>query len=194
MLTFGNYKDVETTLQEAVTIDERMLLLSKLKSNLGYGGAIHVFKNYLLRHEGQYLTEGEQAFSEFKLALEDYREVGGITQEELSRISVIEQTMSKYHEAFSTVQSLYDQGKSIKEIDAIVRIDDTDAVAAFGEPNLILYERKNSSSKIAQNAFRQSMIYTVAMFAIVFVITAVFLTLFGGLLGQRDDSLQHDSG
>ncbi len=186
VLQYGGFKDVESTLKENVTIDERILLLSRLKSNLGYGGAIHVFKNYLLRHEEQYLTKGEQAFSEFKVVLEDYREVKGVTQEELARIRVIEQTMLKYQEAFSTVQSLYGQGKTIKEIDATVRIDDAAAVTAFGELNSMLHERKNSRSEIARKALRQSMIYTVSMFAIAIVITAVFLTLFSGLLAQRD--------
>jgi methyl-accepting chemotaxis protein len=107
VLQYGGFKDVESSLQENVTLDERILLLSRLKSNLGYGGAIHVFKNYLLRHEDQYLTKGEQAFSESKVVLEDYRDVKEVTQEELARIRIIEQTMTKYQDAFLTVQSLY---------------------------------------------------------------------------------------
>ncbi|MCF6266768.1 MAG: hypothetical protein L3J57_09520, partial [Desulfuromusa sp.] len=48
-------------------------LVSQLKSEFGYGGAIHLFKNYILRGQNKYLSKFDAAYQRAKNSIKEYR-------------------------------------------------------------------------------------------------------------------------
>ncbi|APT76149.1 hypothetical protein LN42_06955 [Marinitoga sp. 1137] len=114
---------------ESVTI--RQKLVSDIKEEFGYGGAIHSFKNYILRGEEKYLSLFEKKKNEIMENIEKYEKLPDISSDELKSLNVIKNTLLKYYENINLVNSLKSRGKSINEIDTIIKIDDEPALKAF---------------------------------------------------------------
>lgn len=105
--------------------------LSEIESALGYGGMIHHFKNYVLRKDSKYLTEGNESFEQFNNAFDQIYKVSDLTDEEKSQLDVIKNTMTDYKTALVSAEKLYSQGSTVSVADSIIKIDDGPAIAAF---------------------------------------------------------------
>ncbi len=114
-----------------IYVARRQYIISEIKSQIGYGGVIHHFKNYILRQDGKYITRAEKIFTGFHEVIDEYRNLPQITAEEEEKLQIIEDTMTQYHRAILTARDLFSQGKSVAEVDGIIRIDDNPALAAF---------------------------------------------------------------
>lgn len=123
---------------ELPRVAQRQSLLSSMKASLGYGGAIHHFKNYVLRQESRYVEAGSASFAEFDAAAQTYRTLAGTSQEELAALAIIDATMRRYVEAFSVASDLFAQGASVAEVDGVIKIDDGPAIAAFDDLALMM--------------------------------------------------------
>lgn len=113
------------------SVAQRQSLLSDMKSALGYGGAIHDFKNYVLRQESRYIDGGNEAFSEFQTAVQVYRSLPELAEQELAELATIEGTIRQYVAALTTARGLFAEGLTVAEVDQTVRIDDGPALQAF---------------------------------------------------------------
>ena len=113
------------------SVSQRQSLLSDMKSALGYGGAIHDFKNYVLRQESRYIDGGNEAFSEFQAAVQVYRSLPELAEQELEELATIEATIRQYVAALTTARELFADGLAISEVDRTIRIDDGPALQAF---------------------------------------------------------------
>ena len=112
-------------------IARREHLISAMKSSLGYGGMIHHFKNYVLRQDPKYVTASEEDFTLFNRAREDYLGLPNLLEDEVKQVGVVGETMSRYRRAVSTARSLFSDGKTIREVDKTIKIDDSPALQAF---------------------------------------------------------------
>ena len=113
------------------SVSRRQTLLSQMKSALGYGGAIHHFKNYVIRRDERYVERGKESFRHFQESAERYRDLEGVTEEELNELIVIEETMQRYVEAFTTAREMFSAGATVAEVDSVVMIDDRPALKAY---------------------------------------------------------------
>ncbi len=117
----------------------KALKLSVLRTRLGYGGLIHSFKNYLLRHDQTYATVARQAISDALVAINDYRQSGTRSSENLA-LDDIERMIQAYATNLAVVEQMVKEGRSVEEVDAAVRIDDSLALRGLqilvGETNI----------------------------------------------------------
>ncbi len=109
----------------------RERLLADIKSGMGYGGAIHHFKNYILRQDPKYLAAGNEALEKTHAVVIDYGKIEGLAEDEKARMQIIEHAVIQYHEALGTARDLFAQGKTTREVDNVVKIDDKPALEAF---------------------------------------------------------------
>ncbi|HFD87543.1 MAG TPA: hypothetical protein ENJ35_07700, partial [Gammaproteobacteria bacterium] len=105
-------------------------LLSQMESALGYGGAIHRFKNYVLRGSEKYIRGFEKKANTALTAIENYRELG-ITQEESTNLDAIQAVIRKYLAQGEVIERMTNEGNTPKQIDAVVKISDKPALDAF---------------------------------------------------------------
>ncbi len=158
---------------------QRQILLSSIKSQFGYGGAIHNFKNYVLRHSDKYHSRIKKNLSELVTILNKYKALEGITAQEATALNNIESVVLKYERATDTVMTLVNSGKTSKEIDAIVKIDDSPAINAFNtliEHHTFLTQEQSTQID-EQIAFSQkTMVFTILMAATLVLLMVITLT------------------
>jgi diguanylate cyclase (GGDEF)-like protein/PAS domain S-box-containing protein len=105
-------------------------LISNIRRTIGYGHFIHNFKNYVLRQDRVYLEKLAIDRSEFERACLSLRELT-TDASELKDIQVLMDTVADYWRKVATAEEAFAAGKSISEIDVLVRIDDRAAVASL---------------------------------------------------------------
>ncbi len=98
--------------------------ISRLRASLGYGGMIHEFKNYILRQDAERvdrvlakLTEAEAILVELEKRI--------LSPSEGDAIEDIKLTLRNYRAALEKATQMAAEGRTAKQIDAAVRVDDT---------------------------------------------------------------------
>jgi hypothetical protein len=108
----------------------RLRALISLRSELGYGGMIHRFKNYILRQSNNDAKAIISSIGGAKAALGQYKSLQLNADEELAIVQ-IENMLDAYRSALNLVDEQIQQQKTAKQIDDIVKIDDTFALKAL---------------------------------------------------------------
>lgn len=111
--------------------DSQKEQVASLVRTLGYGGAIHNFKNYVLRGEEKYHSASQEAFNQASRVLASLGKAQGITAEQRSAVAAVADTVRDYQAQLPTVAQMYKQGKSVEEIDEAVAIGDSAAIKAL---------------------------------------------------------------
>lgn len=101
----------------------RARVSADLRGAIGYGGMIHNYKNYLLRHDKNYKKATKLNLQLAYQAIETYRSLNLSYAEELA-LNDIEKTLRNYAKNLDYISQSIDEGLSIKEIDEHARIDD----------------------------------------------------------------------
>ncbi len=159
-------------------IFRRSRLISEMKSDLGYGGAIHHFKNYILRQDPKYLKLADESFTHFMKLVAEYRKFPDLSEEEKKNLAIISNTMSRYHKAINEAKSLFDKGMSIREVDKVVKINDKPAIEAFGW-FLKTQNKMIDRASINMNRSLVTSVYsTFIVLALILAIVLIFFLLF----------------
>ncbi len=109
---------------------DKAALLAKLTKHFGYGGAIHHFKNLVLRNNEEDFTLFLQDISAIEKTIVRLRALEeGV--EGKKNISIIEGVVAKYKEAIYLVRESHIQGASIANIDSKANMLDTKAIKAL---------------------------------------------------------------
>jgi len=138
---------------------DRLKSLIRLRSELGYGGMIHKFKNHILRQSDIESKNIISSIDSAKIALSQYKSLQLNIQEEHS-IKQIENILNAYKNALIKVNMLIKQHKTAKEIDAIVKIDDIAALEALKTLAIETKIENNSVFKSSNRAILLSSLRT----------------------------------
>jgi len=117
----------------------RASALSRMQSHLGYGGLIHNFKNYILRHDERLIPLIEEDFLEVYQAIKAYELVESAEahedpkqkEEELQKLGTIKQVVDLYAVKFDLVQRLVAEGHTTEYLDKQVKINDQPALQSI---------------------------------------------------------------
>lgn len=109
-------------------------LLNDIRTYMGYGGFIHKFKNYVLRHDANLLEQMDVDFKRTIKAIDEYSRLN-ITAEESLALEDLRSVVLKYAENIKIAQDLISQGVVPAKLDSIVRIDDEPALFAIQQLN-----------------------------------------------------------
>ncbi len=112
---------------------DKSRLLASLYSSIGYGGAIHQFKNYVLRKNAKYKTRFAKRYAEITTIINKLEADPAITSIEKENITIIRNTIEQYNKATETAATMINQGASVTEIDSIIKISDGPAIKALTE-------------------------------------------------------------
>ncbi len=121
-------RDVATKKGETTAKTE---LTTRLLGEFGYGGAIHNFKNFVLRNNSKYSDRFEGNYTRANQVLDEL-EKGSETDEEGQAYAAIRKTLNEYHVGLAKVVKAFQApDATVEAVDKIVKIDDAPALAAL---------------------------------------------------------------
>ncbi len=123
----GISNDWEHYKNEAI---QRGALLDEIKSQFGYGGFIHNFKNHVLRGTQKYADRFQINKSTMDQAFTGYGQMD-LSSAERQAIATVKRVADQYAQAISTSVSMHGSSSSISAIDKAVKIDDSPAFQAL---------------------------------------------------------------
>lgn len=121
--------------RDKIHVDESLNILNELNALLGYGGLIHNFKNYVIRGTANYKKEFEQQVKRLRFLTDKLQGLLPTEGKGNSQVAKILGVITAYEENINRVEKAWQSGRSIKEIDDIVRVDDSPAISALNELN-----------------------------------------------------------
>ena len=162
-------------------IDERKTLLMEIKESFGYGGLIHNFKNFVIRGDLKYSDRVNDNYSKLIEKIDIYLKLKSIDTVEVKALSRVKDVANQYFSMTKVIMPKVLNGESVKEIDKIVKIDDSQAFKAFED--LMLHFNMlqvNSNSDIDKTL--NSITLTTIVSSILLIATVLFGSVFLYLL------------
>ncbi|NOD36193.1 MULTISPECIES: PAS domain S-box protein [unclassified Ruegeria] len=162
--------------------------ISEIRGYFGYGGLIHNFKNYVLRHDAEYSPTLKSQSQNLLTTIETYRNAAP-SQTELDALQRIERVALEYIGNIPKIEAGIAAGLRAEEIDALVRVDDSDALAALSTLEALwITERDQSLSDMVQafsegeQLVRRFSVLLVGLIAVVGVIAILTTLLISNIL------------
>jgi len=172
---------MQKSMSQANDAANNLHLLQIVHSEFGYGGFIHNFKNHVLRGSQKYLDRFEKNKSNLMSAIDKLK--NSLTRDEDQKaLEIISQTAGQYINAIGVSDKMHKQGKSSREIDKTVKINDSPAFKAFTTINQgIIQIEKTAELKMA-TAQKWLVIISISGYLIIFgIFVATFLIFFAML-------------
>ncbi len=110
---------------------EKAHILAELSRHFGYGGAIHLFKNYVLRGEETYIERFDERRDQINALLDKLVVLKGVTAQEKAWAADIRDTLAKYSDAIRTAEKMFSEGYTAVAVDRVIKISDKKALAAI---------------------------------------------------------------
>lgn len=107
--------------------NNKPVLAATIRSELGYGGMIHAFNNYILRKDVQYKDSALASIKRIDAAINKYFNLS-VSVSEKTALEDIVASVEKYKLSLTTVDQLIEQNLTSEAIDAEIRIDDSYAL------------------------------------------------------------------
>ncbi|MCF6210655.1 MAG: methyl-accepting chemotaxis protein [Gammaproteobacteria bacterium] len=164
---------------------KRQNLLMGIKSQFGYGGGIHNFKNYVLRGTPKHYDRIVANHTEIVSILDNYRELEDLSVTEDNALSAIAGVASKYREATDAVKKAVSLGKSAVEIDAMVKISDGPALAAFEELKTEYEKLTSNRTSLIGNTLSEANFSMLSGLIIALLVLAGLISLFSRSIVNR---------
>jgi hypothetical protein len=105
--------------------------IASLVRTLGYGGAIHNFKNFVLRGDQRYGNASRKLFARASELLAALDRDNSLTADQKRAVAAIRKVVERYQANLPNVEQLRGQGKTVEEIDERVSVDDSGAVESI---------------------------------------------------------------
>ncbi|MBT4042715.1 MAG: PAS domain S-box protein [Rhodospirillaceae bacterium] len=106
---------------------ERARVLGALRKEIGYGGMVHQFKNYVLRQDPARISAIDGKLGGVRAAISRYR-VLDLNNAETVALDNIQKVIAEYAGNLLATRNLVSQGRSPRDIDRLVRIEDAPAI------------------------------------------------------------------
>ncbi|MCP3849309.1 MAG: methyl-accepting chemotaxis protein [Gammaproteobacteria bacterium] len=110
---------------------EKNTLLFKLFESIGYGGAIHQFKNYVLRGAPEYYDHYDSNHAFAIEIIDKIHNLNSTSLEEKKHLQTIKSILEQYRKAADTAKKMISDQNEIKTIDTAIKINDTPAISAL---------------------------------------------------------------
>lgn len=106
---------------------QKPVLASLIRAELGYGGMIHSFKNYVLRGDDKYYKKTVSSIQQTESMIGEYRELNP-TLGEKTALDDIGSTLKDYKNKLLAVKKIIKKGRSPEQIDKLARVSDKHAL------------------------------------------------------------------
>jgi len=195
--TGARFRKIKTGWEEySQAADPRGIWISEIRGYFGYGGMIHNFKNYVLRQDQKYEQTLRVQSRYLMDAIETYQaaEPDTVEQEALRRLKRV---VEEYAHKIDVISTSIKQGKTAEQIDALVRVDDSDALKALLvlERHWLDQRQRNLNTIVVALSDGDALVRSLAgvmvmLTALVGLIAAMIFTLVGNALRSNAAQLK----
>lgn len=145
ILIINKFKTLELTSSSLMSDSERKdSLIAELGKEIGYGGMVYNFKDYLLRNDVDSRNDSIDSFLRLDELINNAIAENYLNAADKKAVEIIQIQFLLYFQNLNKIKSGYEQGLSVNEIDRLVTIDDSKAVDEY--TNLIGSIRENTSN------------------------------------------------
>ncbi|NOZ10916.1 MAG: HAMP domain-containing protein [Gammaproteobacteria bacterium] len=123
--------EVKRMREAAFSVTRKDELMSQLTSKMGYGGLIHLIKNYVLRGKQEYVDTFNSQYADIDGILENYLGLLGPSNASKKHIEVLRGTVTQYKKALEKAVTMKRGAVNVVGIDTAIKIDDGPAVNAI---------------------------------------------------------------
>ena len=174
----GNVANKITTLDRSWSDNEHEIIqkqsyLSALRGSIGYGGMIHFFKNYLLRHDSKYLLATHRSILETKILINAYRLLR-ISEDESIALDNIEKVIEDYSAAIHRAEILVNSSTNTNQTDKQVAVDDEPAISAMLHLGDAIFRSRQATTNIFSDKISR---IAVTIYYSAFAIDLIFIGL-----------------
>jgi methyl-accepting chemotaxis protein len=174
LYTFSKTQEVEDSWHKYTTdVSSRLVYISNIKDSFGYGGGIHLFKNYVLRGKEKYIAKFDKKFTQLQNTIVAYKKLHSVTPKEIEQLNTIEKTLAIYAKNIKLAKQLKQEGKTILEIDKTIKISDGPALKALEK----LQENFKKISQVETNRV-ESKINTIKNVTLIFILFVILVLIF----------------
>ncbi|MCP4490525.1 MAG: methyl-accepting chemotaxis protein [Gammaproteobacteria bacterium] len=124
-------KSLRATAMSRLVNQDKAVHLAQLFKNIGYGGAIHQFKNYVLRQDPKYKDRFTAHYELLITTLDDLAVDPGARVADKEHAATIRKTLELYKEASEIAAKMISGGASIRAVDGVIKISDGPAIKAL---------------------------------------------------------------
>ncbi|OQY38064.1 MAG: hypothetical protein B6229_06960 [Spirochaetaceae bacterium 4572_7] len=109
---------------------ETQNIMSEISQTIGYGGLIHNFKNYVLRHQDKYYARIQDQYKLFSNDIDKLKSIETMTKDDIKNLEELRGVLKKYRDMSDVIkkQNINNIEMTAEERDKIVKIDDTPAL------------------------------------------------------------------
>ncbi|MBU0690165.1 MAG: PAS domain-containing sensor histidine kinase [Gammaproteobacteria bacterium] len=158
MMSVSHFNEVEATWEMHNHRATKIAILSSdLNHHIGYGGFIHNFKNLVLRRDmARYKGEIEHDIVQLRLDIKLLDEELKLP-EDRAAVRQISDTFEEYIGKYHLAASLIAQNKNQRQIDDVVKVSDTKAIAAVEHLMARINERAQDAERRAKAVQQDAM-------------------------------------
>jgi len=157
--------------------------LHRIQQQLGYGGFIHNFKNFILRDDLRDLDKARDNLVQIRDAIDILRREH-LSSEEADALNVVITTVKAYEVRLTMADEAFIDGFSSNEVDSLVIVDDRAALAALK----VLSHASSMRVEEVQHATEQQLSSTIR-FAALGLLVVPLIILIGYILYRSTRSL-----
>ena len=156
---------------------ETQNIMSEISQTIGYGGLIHNFKNYVLRHQDKYYGRIQDQYKVFSGNINKLKMMETMTKDDDKNIEILRSVITEYRDMSDVIkkQNINNIEMTAEERDKIVKIDDTPALEAFRELDESFNNKANIENKKIHSKLSAANVLT-------FILVMVLLFLSGSIL------------
>ena len=157
-------------------------LLSEFEAAIGLDGIVHHTKAFLLTSDPGHAERALQSVDRARSLLNQLRD-RAVSNAEREAVRVIGQTVADYADGIALAINMSEQGKTVQEIDAAIRVDDMPAISAYATLMSFEMARLERGTEAVGDGLliaRLTAIGLIVLFIVPFVLLFVRLSL--GLL------------
>jgi len=162
-------------------VQQKPVIAAAIRSELGYGGMIHNFKNYVLRQEKKYFTQTSQSIDKLIKLIDLYYQQSPTLGEQTS-LEDIKATLLNYKEKLTVITNKIKQGDISEKIDQHIKVSDKLALRGLNtlEQDIIQqieFKSDNLTDKITQIISIQQ-IHTYIVVSIILILATLLFWIF----------------
>ncbi|MGK0289798.1 MAG: methyl-accepting chemotaxis protein [bacterium] len=172
-ITWINIKNTEKEWKQYLTIvHKKQQHLTKIRSLMGYGGGIHLFKNYVLRRQHKYYLRYQKKANLTIQSIQSYRSLSSLTEKENEALKKVTELVERYRTATNTAKKLFAKNRETHQVDSVIKINDSPYIKALSiltkELELATNQKSNAVTTIVKNTILTLMI--IIPIAVIFMI------------------------
>lgn len=112
-------------------VQKKQTHLMAIRTEIGYGGAIHLFKNYVLRGQEKYFDRYLKKKEIILSNIGAYKAAGSLSRVEIEMLDKTKDLVMVYEKAMLTAQKMLKSENSVKQIDKAIKINDNPFLTAL---------------------------------------------------------------